>query len=240
MEKNFGIAACRLAKRNIKKAISYTKLAVCHNCILEEPMNKELLESSWKDNNISCISDFGLRPATIDVSIIVPLYNSETFLPTCLNSLINQKTNYQYEIILVNDGSKDNTQEIAEEYANKYPDKVIIISQKNQGISAARNTGLENSNGKYIGFADHDDWVSEDYIEKLMTVAEREDADIVKCSFAIVKNEKFIQQETEPKVTILDGMKEKLYEYSSYIWGGYTVVSCWTGFVFRLDTGMKI
>lgn len=218
MKRNLLTLACRATKKNIKRGISYVKLALFHNQILEEPLNEESLEVCWKDNKVSCISDVELKPATIDVSIIVPLYNSEKFLPTCLDSLINQKTSYRYEIILVNDGSTDGTQEVAVEYANKYPDKVLIISQKNQGISAARNTGLENSNGKYIGFADHDDWVSENYIERLMTTAEKENADIVKCSFALVKKGKIIQQKTKEKVTISGGMKEKLYENSSYIW----------------------
>lgn len=219
MKRNLLTLACRATKKNIKRGISYVKLALFHNQILEEPLNEESLEVCWKDNKVSCISDVELKPATIDVSIIVPLYKSEKFLPTCLDSLINQKTSYRYEIILVNDGSTDGTQEVAVEYANKYPDKILIISQKNQGISAARNTGLENSNGKYIGFADHDDWVSENYIERLMTTAEKENADIVKYSFALVKKGKIIQQKTKEKVTISGGMKEKLYENSSYIWG---------------------
>lgn len=220
MERNLLTSAYSTIKKNVKKGISYARVAVCYDRILEESLNKERLEASWRDNNVSCISDLKLKSATIDVSIIVPLYNSEKFLPTCLNSLINQKTNYRYEIILVNDGSTDNTQKVAEEYANKYPGKVLVISQKNQGISAARNTGLENSNGKYIGFADHDDWVSENYIEKLVTIAENENADIVKCSFALVRNGKIVQQKTKEKIIISGGMKEKLYEYSSYIWGG--------------------
>ena len=82
-----------------------------------------------------------------DISIIVPVYNAEKYLVKCLDSLVNQ-TKKNIEIILVNDGSKDKSIDILNEYKEKYPDMITIISQENQGQSAARNSGIENATGK--------------------------------------------------------------------------------------------
>lgn len=100
----------------------------------------------------------------IEISIIVPIYNVENYLRECLESiykldLINK------EIILINDGSKDNSIKIAEEYANKYPKNTILISQENRGLSGARNTGLNIATGEYIFFIDSDDFLDSDETE---------------------------------------------------------------------------
>lgn len=110
------------------------------------------------------------------VSIIIPVYNVEKYLKDCLNSVINQ-TYKNLEIICVNDGSKDNSLSILEEYAQK-DNRIKIINQENQGLSAARNTGLNNITGDYATFLDSDDWISLDYIEKLHSAITRNDCDI--------------------------------------------------------------
>jgi glycosyltransferase involved in cell wall biosynthesis len=89
------------------------------------------------------------------VSIVVPVYNSAEFLPVCLDSIINQ-TYKNIEIICVNDGSKDNSLEILNQYKQK-DKRVIIINQSNSGVSSARNSGLKKSSGKYVQFVDSDD-----------------------------------------------------------------------------------
>jgi len=106
------------------------------------------------------------------ISVIVPVYNTSKFLEQCLNSLINQ-TFQDMEIICVNDGSTDNSLEIL----NKYP-QIKVITQKNQGLSAARNTGIAAAQGEYIGFVDSDDWVDLDFYEKLYNAIISTDADI--------------------------------------------------------------
>lgn len=113
-----------------------------------------------------------------DISIIVPVYNAEKYLVKCLDSLVNQ-TKKDIEIILVNDGSTDRSIEILEEYKGKYPDMITVISQENQGQSAARNVGIESATGKYIAFVDSDDYVSEDMFEKLYNKAVEKDFDVV-------------------------------------------------------------
>lgn len=116
-----------------------------------------------------------------DISIIIPAYNAENYLVKCLNSLVNQ-TKKEIEIIIVNDGSTDRTKDIADRFKNKYPDLVKVISQSNQGQSVARNVGIENAEGKYIGFVDCDDYVSKDMFQKLYEKATENDYDIVACN----------------------------------------------------------
>lgn len=110
------------------------------------------------------------------VSIIVPAYNTENYLFKCLFSLIKQ-TLKEIEIIIVDDGSTDNTALVASEFA-KYDSRIKIHTQQNLKQGAARNNGTKNAKGEYVGFVDSDDWVDEDYYEKLYQAALKHDADI--------------------------------------------------------------
>ena len=124
----------------------------------------------------------------VKVSIIIPAYNVEKYVAKCLDSILNQS--YQnYEIIVVNDGSKDNTLNILEKYSIMFNGKMRIISQSNQGQSSARNNGMEYVTGKYILFIDADDYILNDYIEVLLTNAENNSADLVICSYKKVLND---------------------------------------------------
>ena len=114
------------------------------------------------------------------VSVIVPVYNVEKYLPTCLDSLV-QQTLKEIEIIVVNDGSTDNSLSIMQQYAKKYPDKIKIYSKENGGLSDARNAGMKIANGEYISFIDSDDYISCDFIETLYNVMKAEKSDIVEC-----------------------------------------------------------
>lgn len=117
----------------------------------------------------------------VDISVIVPVYNVEKYINNCLNSLINQ-TKKEIEIIAVNDGSTDNSLNILEEYSKKYPDLIKVISQENQGLSVARNTGIKNSAGKYIAFVDSDDEIELDLLEKLWEKVVEYPYDVVTCN----------------------------------------------------------
>ena len=112
------------------------------------------------------------------LSIIVPIYNVEKYLAECLDSLVNQNID-NYEIILVNDGSTDNSQKIIDDYASKHPEIIKPLIKENGGLSDARNYGLERASGKYITFIDSDDFVTENYYEKMLKKAEDEDLDLV-------------------------------------------------------------
>ena len=116
----------------------------------------------------------------IKVSIIVPVYNVEKYLDKCLKSLVNQ-TLKDIEIIVVNDGTKDNSQKIVDKYVKKYPKLVKSYIKENGGLSSARNYGLKYVNGEFISFIDSDDWVRKDMFEKMYQKAKKEDLDIVIC-----------------------------------------------------------
>lgn len=101
------------------------------------------------------------------ISIVVPIYNSEKYLNECLDSLYRLDLSNK-EIILVNDGSTDNSLKIAKEYYKKYRDNTKLISQENQGLSEARNTGINSSEGEYLFFLDSDDFVNSENLEKFL------------------------------------------------------------------------
>lgn len=118
----------------------------------------------------------------IKVSVIVPIYNVEKYIKKCLDSLYNQ-TLKEIQIILVNDGSTDNSNIIAQEYAQKYKNKTIYLEEENRGLSAARNYGMKYATGEYITFLDSDDYIEKDTYEKMYKKATEEKADVVECDF---------------------------------------------------------
>ncbi len=121
------------------------------------------------------------------ISVIVPVYNVESYLATCLDSLVHQ-TLQDIEIILVNDGSTDNSLSIANEYAYKFP-KIKIINQTNGGLSDARNTGIKQAQGEYLAFVDSDDWIEKEMMEELYILAKKHSAEIAFCALQNI-NEK--------------------------------------------------
>lgn len=123
----------------------------------------------------------------VKVSVIVPVYNCAEYLPRCVDSLLKQ-TLEEMEIILVDDGSEDDSLRICEEYADTYPNvKVKHIS--NNGAAVARIEGIAMAEGEYIGFVDSDDWVEDDMYEALYGAAESLNVDIVQCGFKSVSSE---------------------------------------------------
>ncbi len=117
------------------------------------------------------------------ISVILPIYNVEKYLSQCLDSIVNQ-TLKDFECICVNDGSTDNSLSILQEYANK-DSRIKIISQENKGVSAARNAGLKSTCCPYITFVDPDDWLQNNYLERLFNVAKETNSDIVECNYNI-------------------------------------------------------
>lgn len=113
-----------------------------------------------------------------DISIIVPAYNAEKYLEKCLNSLVNQTKN-NIEIIVINDGSTDDTEKIILNFKEKYPQMIKYIFQENSGQSVARNKGIEIAVGKYIAFVDSDDYVEKCMFEVIYNKAIEKDFDVV-------------------------------------------------------------
>lgn len=110
------------------------------------------------------------------ISVVIPVYNVEKYLGRCLDSIINQ-TFEDLEIICIDDGSTDNSLLILRSYVNK-DSRIIVVSQRNQGISAVRNKGIDMAKGEYISFIDSDDWIDTDFFEKLYSSAVANNADI--------------------------------------------------------------
>lgn len=111
------------------------------------------------------------------VSVIIPVYNSEKYIGKCLDSVLNQ-TYKDIEIIVINDGSKDNSQKVIDEYKNKYSN-IVAIEQKNMGVSKTRNNAIKIAKSEYIMFIDNDDFTDKDYIEVLLKNAEEGKQDII-------------------------------------------------------------
>ena len=116
------------------------------------------------------------------VSIIVPVYNVERYIVRSMDSLVNQ-TLKDIEIIVVNDGSTDNSKKLIEIYQEKYPNKIKLVDKENGGLSDARNYGIPHATGEYIAFLDSDDYVELDTYEKMYNKAKEDDSDLVECDF---------------------------------------------------------
>lgn len=116
------------------------------------------------------------------VSVIVPVYNVEKYIEKCLDSLVNQ-TLEEIEIIIVNDGTKDNSMKIVKDFKEKYPQKIVYLEKENGGLSDARNYGIPYAKGEYIAFLDSDDYIEKDTYEKMYELAKKESSDMVECDF---------------------------------------------------------
>lgn len=123
------------------------------------------------------------------VSIIIPVYNVEKYLNRCLDSVVGQ-TYEDVQIILIDDGSTDNSGVICDDYA-KTDDRIIVIHTENRGVSSARNEGLRIATGEYISFIDSDDWVSADFISTLMNLILTTQSDMAGCSIEYCSNNEF-------------------------------------------------
>ena len=134
----------------------------------------------------------------LDISVIVPVYNSEKYIEKCLDSLVSQ-TIKSYEIIIVNDGSTDDSLKLIKKYKNN---NIKIISTKNNGIGVARNTGLKHAKGKYVAFVDSDDYVSPLFLEKMLNTAISKNADIVICDMYKVFDHDMLKDD---KITFKNG-----------------------------------
>lgn len=117
------------------------------------------------------------------VSIIIPVYNVENYLDRCLQSLCLDSISVDCEVIIVNDGSTDQSLQICNEFAKRYRQLVKIIDKENGGLSDARNTGMEYAIGDYVYFLDSDDWLEERAIEELYKTAVKDDCDVVQGGF---------------------------------------------------------
>lgn len=151
------------------------------------------------------VADMGL------ISIIVPVYNVKNYLARCLDSLLRQ-THTHFELLVVNDGSTDGSAQILEEYAQA-DSRIKVIHQENAGVSAARNRAIDLAQGDYITFVDSDDFVEDDYLEKLYWAAVESGSDIAATNFSSYREEEsvFLFYHNE------DNYYEKIYSVQEWM-----------------------
>lgn len=134
------------------------------------------------------------------VSVIIPVFNVKPYLAEALDSVLNQSYD-NLEIIVIDDGSTDGSEEICDEYKNK-DNRIIVFHQENKGLSSARNTGLDRANGQFISFLDPDDAMHPDMFQILLTTMKKENADIAVCGFSFIN--------TQDRMPISDIAKDKI------------------------------
>lgn len=138
-------------------------------------------------------------------SVIVPVYNSEKYLNKCFESIINQ-TNQDFELLIINDGSPDNSQEIITKYQNKYPLKIKSFTKENGGLSDARNYGVAKARGEYIVFVDSDDFINTRLLEHLELCIKHDFPDVVGYNFVDMdQNYKQTNITTKPHKSNISG-----------------------------------
>lgn len=138
------------------------------------------------------------------ISVIVPVYNVSKYLNQCIESIINQ-TYTNLEIILIDDGSNDESEKICDEYKNK-DDRIIVIHQENGGLSAARNAGLDICKGKYISFVDSDDYPEPNFIDCLYSSLIENNVKVSMCDINHVdENSQTIETEKWDSTDIVSG-----------------------------------
>lgn len=179
---------------------------------------------------------------TINISILVPVYKVEAYLPRCIESVLSQDfTNY--ELILVDDGSPDKSGKICEEYASRYPEVIKVIHKKNGGLPSARLAGFQHASGKYIMFLDSDDYLLADALSLLHHKIE-EGYDMVRGGYKMVSEQKEIIFPPK-KTTLLEGntqYREDLIfgNIESYLWGALYKKEIFTEEVFKSIIGLSI
>ena len=135
------------------------------------------------------------------ISIVVPIYNGENYIEDCVKSILVQ-TYPEWELLLIDNASEDDTLDVCKEFASK-DDRIQVIHQyRNMGVSVARNLGIEKARGEFITFIDVDDWVEEDYLERLLRIQMKKNADVVVCEYNKVydKDRTVFEEQIQNKV----------------------------------------
>lgn len=164
-----------------------------------------------------CNNTYAISDSDVKVSIIVPVYKVEPWIDECIKSLINQ-TLKEIEIICIDDGSPDNCGKILDEYA-KIDDRIIVIHQTNQGLSCARNAGIDIAKGEYLAFVDSDDYVKLDLYEHTYNIAHNNQDDVLEFGVTVVPDNlhfEFITYNKQIEITDASQLKKLIDNY--YVW----------------------
>ena len=193
-----------LNKRIIRKINAIrVKIGLYHKEKLPE-YNFSILQEKWPYRDPQCIKEkITHNDESVDLSICIPMYNVQSYIIKLLKQIDNQKTKYAFEVLLIDDGSSDETNRLVSDYI-KEKATWHLFSQENLGISAARNRTIDNARGRYLSFIDADDEISEDFIDSLLTEAYRYNCDIVNGRYSVRRGNKIYPR----------GIA------SGYVWGG--------------------
>lgn len=160
------------------------------------------------------------------ISVIIPAYNVEPYIERCLKSVVNQ-TYKNLEIIIINDGSTDNTPFLCDKW-EKQDKRIRVIHKENGGLSSARNIGIENAQGDYLAFVDSDDWIEIDMYEYLIQLIKLYSVDVAFCDFARKRNKRKIQlKNRKEKIVVREG--EDIDRYFYRINGEKSSYAVWCG-----------
>lgn len=170
------------------------------------------------------------------ISIIAPVYQVEAYLPACVNSILNQSYS-NWELILVDDGSKDGSGGLCDAYA-KQDSRIRVIHQENQGVSAARNAGLELAEGSYLAFIDSDDLIKPDYLEVLYRNLTEKEADIA-CCCSVAPGGEIPVNETLPLIRQSRMIRDPEEFYRDIVENQEIYWSCIWGKLFRAELAKK-
>ena len=154
---------------------------------------------------------------SIVISVIVPVYNVESFVGRCLDSLKAQVGDIPAEFIVVDDGSTDGSGEMVDAYRSE--PRFRIVHQHNQGYSGARNTGLELARGKYICFVDSDDYVEPTFLQTLLAAAEKSSADIVEVGYYKLFEDGTKKHMLHPETVLCGDRTDSIFQYPGFFWG---------------------
>ena len=177
-------------------------------CETDHQESLDLLRRIYPDTGSSCIRTQPL-PETDGqtvLDVIVPAYNAEKYIIACIQSVLKQKTLVPFRLIVVDDGSSDRTGE----YIDQFEDtgKVVVLHQQNKGAAGARNTGLLHSHGKYITFLDSDDLLAANAVERMVSTIEKEEADVLACSYCNYRIAPFLHRSYYQKAGVLQSELE--------------------------------
>lgn len=143
------------------------------------------------------------------LTLIVPIYNTQEFLPKCLDSLIiNENLMPQVEVLLIIDGSPDNSIEIAQKYAEKYPQTFVVIDKENGGYGSVLQRGIQEAKGKYCKVLDSDDWYDTADFERFVTLLQNYDYDVVVTDYV----REFVFENRSELLTLPNVKKEQVYD----------------------------
>ena len=155
------------------------------------------------------------------ISIIVPVYNVEKYIKECIESILCQ-TYTNFELILIDDGSKDKSGQICDEYA-KRDNRIIVIHKQNEGLSKTRNRGIDIAKGSYISFIDSDDYVEKNFLEELYHLIKENDTQVAQCGFVNIGEDRTKSKQENDMVNVYTG-KQMIVDIYTMLWIPNTVV----------------